>query len=139
MARHRVFLDTNLLIYTDDAASPAKQSAAIRLFETHLRQRSGVVSIQVLQEYFAVVTGKFRLSPDVAREKVGILSLLVVHQPLISDVLAAIDLHRLHKISFWHALIVRAASESGCRTLLTEDLRHGQRIDGVEIVNPFLS
>uniref|UniRef100_E6PX95 PilT-like protein n=1 Tax=mine drainage metagenome TaxID=410659 RepID=E6PX95_9ZZZZ len=139
MANPRAFLDSNILIYTDDTCSPAKQTTATRLIEAHLSQRTGVVSIQALQEYFSVVTGKFRISPDAAREKVQIFGTLTVFQPATKDVLAAIDLHRLHQISFWDALIVRAASQSGCRTLLTEDMQHGRRIDGVEIVNPFLS
>lgn len=139
MATSKVFLDSNLLIYTDDARSPAKQTTAMRLIETHLHQRSAVLSIQVLQEYFSVATGKLKISPEIAKEKVGIFGSFTVFQPSTTDVLAAIDLHRLHKISFWDAMIVRAASQSGCRTLLTEDLHHGQRIDGVEIVNPFLS
>lgn len=55
----------------------------------------------------------------------------------IEDVLAAIDLHRLHQVSFWDALIVRAAKQGGCSILLSEDLQHGRSIDGVAIVNPF--
>jgi predicted nucleic acid-binding protein len=57
----------------------------------------------------------------------------------VDDVLAAIDLHRLHQLSFWDALIVRSAIKSGCRRIYTEDLQHGRRYDGVEIVNPFSS
>ncbi len=138
MANPSAFLDSNILIYTDDSRSPAKQATATLLIQAHISQRTGVVSIQALQEYFSVVTGKFGISPDAAREKVQILGALTVFQPATKDVLAAIDLHRLHHISFWDALIVRAASQSGCRTLLSEDMQHGRRIDGVEIVNPFL-
>ena len=54
------------------------------------------------------------------------------------DLLAAIDLHRLHGFSIWDALVVRAALVSRCRVLYTEDLQHGQRIDGLEVVNPFV-
>lgn len=139
MGSPRVFLDSNILIYTDDMRSPAKQAVAQELVELHLRSRSGVISIQVLQEYFSVVTGKFKVNPTVAREKIEILSSLAVFQPTATDVLGAIDLHRLHPISFWDGLILRAALQSGCRTLLSEDMQHGRRIDGIEIINPFLS
>lgn len=61
-----------------------------------------------------------------------------VFQPSTGDILGAIDIHRLHGISFWDALIVRAAKESGCRVVLTEDMQHGQVVDGVNIVNPFI-
>jgi hypothetical protein len=53
-------------------------------------------------------------------------------------ILGAIDVHRLHGISFWDALLVRCASAASCRTLLTEDMNHGQTIEGVTIVNPFV-
>ena len=55
----------------------------------------------------------------------------------VEDVLDAIDLHRLHQVSFWDALIVRAAKEGGCSVLYSEDLQDGRTIDGVRIVNPF--
>jgi predicted nucleic acid-binding protein len=132
-----LFFDSNILIYTDDKNSPSKQAIARELVEQHLRRRSGVLSTQVLQEYFAVVTGKLRVDPAIAREKVEILGSLAVFQPATSDVLGAIDLHRLHQISFWDAMILRAALQSGCRTLLSEDMQHGRRIDGIQIVNPF--
>ena len=56
----------------------------------------------------------------------------------LGDVLGAIDLHRLHRLSFWDALVVRAALASGCARLLSEDLQHGQRFEGLEVVNPFV-
>lgn len=138
MATPKVFLDTNLLIYTDDSSSQTKQAIAIQCLETHFLQRSAVVSIQVLQEYFSVTTRKLRVPSEIAREKVALFGSLEVFQPSATDILAAIDLHRLHNISFWDAMIVRAASQSGCRILLSEDLHPGQRLDGVEVVNPFL-
>jgi predicted nucleic acid-binding protein len=137
MASPRVFLDTNVFVYTDDKSTPAKQAVARGLVELHLRRRSGVISMQVLQEYFYATTGKLKVDPAVAREKVEILGSLAVFQPAIDDVLAAIDLHRLHSISFWDAMILRAALQSGCRTLLSEDMQHGRRIGGIQIVNPF--
>jgi predicted nucleic acid-binding protein len=139
MASPRIFLDSNVLIYTDDISSPVKRAIAQDLAETHLREGSGVISIQVLQEYYSVSTGKLKVDPNVCREKIEILCALTVFQPTTDDVLGAIDLYRLHHISFWDGLILRAALQSGCRTLLSEDMRHGRRIDGIEIINPFLS
>lgn len=139
MPSPRVFLDSNILIYTDDKGSPDKLSVAKKLVVVHLSGRSGVISIQVLQEYFSIVTSKLKVDPAACREKVEILCNLNVFQPGFADVLAAIDLHRLHRISFWDALIVRAALQSGCKTLLSEDMQHGRIIDGLQILNPFLS
>ena len=134
----RAFFDTNVLVYTDDKDSPEKQSIARKLWKEYRLAGSGVVSIQVLQEYFVNVTHKLGVAPEVARQKVELLAELNVTILSVADVLAAIDLHRQDKISFWDALIVYAAHKSGCQILLTEDLQHGQVLDGVRIVNPFL-
>lgn len=132
------FFDTNILFYSDDKRSPAKQKLALSLIKTHRENKTGVVSLQVLQEYFVNATRKLGLDPAIARRKVEIFSRFNLVEPELSDVLAAIDFHRLHQISFWDALVVHSARESGCRVLLTEDLHHGQVIDGVRIVNPFV-
>jgi predicted nucleic acid-binding protein len=104
----------------------------------HGRKRSGVVSLQVLGEYFFAVTRKVHLDPGTARSQVEFYSRFHLVEPTVTDVLAAIDLHRLHRISYWDSLILRCAIQSGCRVLLSEDMQHGQEIDGVRVVNPFL-
>ena len=134
----RSFIDTNVLVYADDRDSPEKQARAIELFEQARSGHWGVVSTQVLQEYFVAVTRKLGVPPEVARRKVEILGRLDLVRIDLPDVIAAIDLHRLHGIGFWDALIVRAAKEAGASILLTEDLQHGRRLDGIEVVNPFL-
>ena len=134
----RSFFDTNVLVYADDSAAPAKQQRAIELVAEHRRTRSGVVSLQVLQEYFVTATRNLGLDPRIARRKVELLAEFDVAAPDLSDVLAAIDLHRLHAISFWDALVVRAAKQAGCSVLLSEDMQDHREIEGVRIVNPFL-
>ena len=134
----RSFFDTNVLVYADDSAAPAKQQRAIELVAEHRRTRSGVVSLQVLQEYFVTVTRKLGLDARIARRKVELLAEFDVATPDLSDVLAAIDLHRLHGINFWDALIVRATKQAGCSLLLSEDMQNHREIDGIRVVNPFL-
>lgn len=134
----RVFLDTNVLVYSDDPREPAKQAKALSLIKDHLRSRTGVVSLQVLQEYFVSAIGKLRLDSELAKQRVEVFARLQVAEPTVGDILAAIDLHRLHGLSLWDALILRSAKQSGCRVLLTEDMQHGQVVDGVKIVNPFI-
>jgi predicted nucleic acid-binding protein len=133
----RSFFDTNVLIYADDKADPAKQQRALDLVAEHRRARTGVVSLQVLQEYFVTVTRKLQVDARVARRKVELLAEFDVAAPDVSDILAAIDLHRLHGFSFWDALILRAAKQAGCRVLLSEDMQEAREIDGVRILNPF--
>jgi len=132
----RSFFDTNILVYADDQADAAKQRRAVELFNEHRRARTGVVSLQVLQEYFVTVTRKLQIDARTARRRVELLARFDVVVPEVSDVLAAIDLHRLHGFSFWDALILRAAKQAGCSVLFTEDMQETREIDGVRIVNP---
>jgi predicted nucleic acid-binding protein len=134
----RSFFDTNFLIYADDKATPPKQRKALDLVAEHRRARTGVVSLQVLQEYFVAVTRKLRVDAAIARRKVELLAEFDVAVPEVADILAAIDWHRLHGFSFWDALILRAAKQAGCGVLFSEDMQPAREIDGVRIVNPFL-
>jgi predicted nucleic acid-binding protein len=133
----RSFLDTNILVYADDKAAPAKQRRAIELVALHRRGGTGVLSLQVLQEYFVTVTRKLRVDAQIARRKVELLAEFDVVAPDLDDILAAIDLHRLLGFSFWDALVLRTAKEAACTVLLSEGLQPGRTIDGVQIVNPF--
>jgi predicted nucleic acid-binding protein len=132
------FLDTNVLIYTDDQDSPAKQTRALELFAHLRRSNQGVISTQVLQEYFVTATRKLKVPSSVARRKVELFS----HLPLVRIdnelILEAIDLSDKHQFSFWDALIIQAAISANCKVLFTEDLQHQQRLGELEIINPFL-
>lgn len=132
------FIDSNVLVYADDRRSPSKQTRAIALIGDLMKTRSGVVSLQVLQEYFAVATRKLGVDAVTARAKIELLTAFPLAPLDVDDVLGAIDLHRLHAISFWDGLIVRAAQQARCARIYTEDLQHGRKFEGVEIVNPFL-
>jgi len=133
----RSFFDTHILVYADDKRAPAKQSRAIDLVAEHRRDGTGVLSLQVLQEYFVTVTRKLIVASPLAQWKVEILSEFDVVVPEVADILAAIDLHRLHAFSFWDALVLRSAQQAGCRVLLSEDFQEGREIDGIQVVNPF--
>ena len=134
----RSFFDTNILVYADDRAAPAKQRRALDLVAEHRRAGTGVVSLQVLQEYFVAVTPKLQVDPRIARRKVELPAEFDVAAPEVADILAAIDLHRLHGFSFWDALVLRAAKQAGCRVVSSEEMEQAREIDGVHIVNPFL-
>ena len=131
------FFDTNVLVYADDISSPKKKERAITLFTEHLRQHTAVVSLQVLQEYFAAATRKLQLAPDAAQRKVEIIARARVVRFDPSDVIAAIELHRLTRISFWDALIVHAARLANAGILYSEDLQTDASLAGVRVVNPF--
>ena len=84
-------------------------------------------------------TRKLGMEAVAARRKVELLTEFDVAKPDPTDVLAAIDLHRLHKLSFWDALILRMAKQSGCAVLFSEDMQHASQVEGIRVVNPFTS
>ena len=133
------FFDTNILVYADDASDPAKQERAISLIVEHQREGSLVVSLQVLQEYFAAATRKLKLDPATAQAKLEILARGKVVRFTEDDVIAAIELHRLGRISFWDAMIVHAARAVKASVLYSEDLGHGSVVGGVAVRNPFVT
>jgi predicted nucleic acid-binding protein len=133
------FFDTNILVYTEDARVPDKQRKATRLVEEHWLDDTAVLSLQVLQEYFATVTQKLNAPLERAQRRVEILASAKVVRFETRDVIAAIELHRLTRISFWDALIVHAARISGARVLYSEDFQHNSVLAGVKTMNPFLT
>jgi predicted nucleic acid-binding protein len=91
----------------------------------------------VLQEYFVIATRKLRLDAAAARRRVELLATLDVVEVDVPAILGAIDLHRLHALAFWDALVVQSAAVAGCARILTEDLQHGRAYAGVTVENPF--
>ncbi len=133
------FFDTNILVYADDDSVSQKQARAIQLVTEHRRSGLLVVSVQVMQEYFATATRKLGVAPELAQRKVEILARGLVVRLEPEDVAAAIELHRLTRgLSFWDALIVHAARLAGAATLYSEDFQHGATLAGVRVLNPFL-
>jgi len=133
------FVDSNLLLYRRDASEPGKQPQAAGWLEVLWQKRLGRLSIQVLEEFYEVVTR--RLSPGLApAEAQQEVRELFAWQPLpiTADLVAAAWLvEERYRLSFWDSLIVAAGQITGCRYLLTEDLNDGQEIDGLRVVNPF--
>jgi predicted nucleic acid-binding protein len=132
------FFDTNILIYADDVAAPAKRARAISLIGEHRRDNSLVISLQVLQEYFAAATRKLKVDAAIAQSKVEILARARVVRFTERDVIAAIEIHRLAQISFWDAMIVHAARAVNASVLYSEDLGHGSIVAGMRVQNPFV-
>jgi len=111
------FFDTNVFIYADDASAPAKQARAIQLITEYRRSGLLVVSMQVLQEYYAAATRKLGVDPETAQQKVRLLARTRVVRFVEDDVIAAIELHRLNRVSFWEAMIIHAARLAGADLL----------------------
>jgi predicted nucleic acid-binding protein len=135
------FVDTNVLIYFVDDEEPAKKARAEEVIEREARAGTMVISTQVLQEFYSAATRKWRepLRVEAAERSVRrFIEISTVVQVDIAVILAAISRTKTMSISFWDALIVEAALKGGAKNLLTEDLHHGQVVDGLEIENPFI-
>jgi predicted nucleic acid-binding protein len=134
------FVDTNILIYAHDASEQVKQPIARAVLDELWAERAGVVSTQILQEFYHTATR--RLDPTMsraeAREIVDAYSAwpVVILDPTL--ILAATVVEEGHQLSFWDALVVEAARVAGAERVLSEDMNHGQIIAGVRIENPFL-
>jgi len=135
-----VFFDTNILVYLFDNDAPSKREQARTLFQRHVQAGSLLISTQVLQELYVTLTRKLAvpLPESDAREVIASLAELPMVQNDATMTLAAIDLSQRRQLSFWDALIIEAARRGGANVLLSEDLQHGQDIEGVRVENPFL-
>jgi predicted nucleic acid-binding protein len=133
----RSFIGTNVLVYADAADEPAKQKRAIALIG-HLRvSGQGVVSTQVLQEFANVALRKLALPAHLIRTRLSFYSGFDVVPASPGLIEAAVDLHIMHSIAFYDALIVQAAMVSGCSRIWSEDLQTGRTLGKLEIRNPF--
>lgn len=140
MIRGRTFVDTNILLYAFDSAAGTKSEIATARLSALWNEENGVLSLQVLNEFFANAVRKLPgSSVGWARAVVREYSVWLGLAPDFGTTLRAIELAESARLAFWDALIVAAAIENGATTLLTEDLKHGQDIAGVRIENPFLA
>ena len=134
----RSFLDTNILIYSVDRADPAKQNTALDLIARHAKDRNGVISTQVLQEFYSAATRKLGIEPLQARQHLRDFRFFDIVQLTPAIIEEGIDCSILHHLSFWDGLILAAAVTAKSAELLSEDLSHGQKLQGITIWNPFL-
>jgi predicted nucleic acid-binding protein len=132
----KVFLDTNILVYSLDQADAAKKAKCRGLIRSLTAESKGVISTQVMQEFYVAATGKLGADPLLTKDILRSLErfeTVVVSPSLIKE---AIDCSIINRLSFWDALIIVSAESARCGILWTEDLNHGQIIRGVRIENP---
>ena len=137
MKSESVFLDSNIFVYSVDNSAGEKQKTAKHLLTKHEQENNGVISTQVLQEFYVVATKKLGIIPDLARTYLNAIQDMetVIISPILID--EAIGLQLRFQISFWDALILQSAVFSNCQYLYTEDLNHGQKYCSVTVLNPF--
>lgn len=135
----KIFIDTNILIYAHDLDAGVKQTTAAALLRQLWEEETGVLSTQVIQEFYVNVTRKIPrpLSPAQAR---GLLADYFTWPVVINDtesIRRASEIEERHRISFWDALIIAAAVQGGVDRIISEDLNAGEISEGIQIVNPF--
>lgn len=133
----RVFLDANVLVYAQDAGAANKQRKSREIIQRLAESADGVISTQVMQEFYVAATRKIGVPPLAAK---GVLKTFAVFETVqVTTVLIqeAIDCSILNQLSFWDSLILAAAASAGCRTVLSEDLNPGEVVLGVKVQNPF--
>ncbi len=134
----RVTIDTNVLVYAVDGKAGDRHVRALNLVDAAVDWDS-VLVLQVLNEFFAVTTGKGKLDPAEAATSVDEwLRLFPVHAAGPGTLRHAMAAVREHRLSFWDAMLWATAREAGCGILLTEDFQHGRVLGGVRFHNPFL-
>lgn len=137
----KVFVDTNIIVYAYDTSAGEKYKKSVEIMDELWSSGDGVISSQVLQEFFVNVTKKISKPIDISLAKEVVKDLLN-WKTVIADgriILEAIDIHSQHKYSFWDSLIIASAIEGGAKIILSEDLADKQTIKGVAIKNPFIN
>jgi len=134
----KIFLDANILASAHDAGSPDKQRKSREVILQLAESANGVISTQVMQEFYVTATRKLGVPPLAAKgvlKTFGVFEIVQVTPHLIQE---AVDCSILNELSFWDALVLAAAAAAGCSILYTEDLNAGQIIIGVKVQNPLL-
>lgn len=138
--KEKVFVDTNILIYAHDLDAGSKHDIAVSLIKEFWEKGTGILSTQVLQEFYVNVTRKI-LKPILPAKARGIIENYLVWQVEVNKpdtILLVSGIEERHLLSFWDSLIVAAARNAKADKILTEDLKHGQRLEGILIENPFI-
>jgi len=136
----KVFVDTNILIYAHDLDAGQRNTLSADILRDLWENRIGIISTQVLQEFYVNVTRKIE-NPLPKSKARGIIESYLAWPVELNDaktVLAASEIEERHMLSFWDALIVASARNADAEKILTEDLNHGQQIEGILIENPFV-
>ena len=134
----KVFIDTNILVYSMDNYDKDKQEKCRDLIKTLLIDQLGVISTQVMQEFYITAIKKLDADPLIVKDILHSFErfeTVIITPQIIKE---AIDCNIINRISFWDSLIVVAAQSANCSRLWTEDLNHGQVIRGVLVENPLL-
>jgi predicted nucleic acid-binding protein len=135
----KAFVDTNILVYAYDRGAGDKHEKALGLIQQLWQGGNGILSTQVLQEFYVNIRRKAQ-RPVTVEQARTLISDYLAWDPIVNDgasMLEAIDLEKRYQLSFWDSLIVAAAQKGGASIIYSEDFNHGQKFGSVEVRNPF--
>ena len=139
MPEDKAFIDTNIIIYAYDVTAGKKHKAAREIIAGLWDSGLGVISTQVLQEFFVNVVQKIPKPMDMQQAKEIVRDLLKWRVVINTgdSIIDAIDICLRYGYSFWDSMIIEAAIKGGATVIISEDLQDGQVVSGVTIKNPF--
>jgi len=133
----KYFVDTNIIVYANDARDGRKQKRALEIIAQHMKSGTGVISTQVLQEYAHVALNKLHQRQDVILRQLLLLEGFEVVQQSPFLIRRSVEIRTTYRIGFWDACIISSAEHAKCNIILSEDLNSGQFYSGIAMENPF--
>ena len=132
----RIFIDTNILIYTLDKNDPSKQVHSREIVKKTVESHQAVISTQVINEFYVVAVNKLKVDPVVAKNIIHNFRNMEIVETDLALIEEAIDISLISQLSFWDSLIIAAAEKAKCSYVFSEDLNSGQNYRGVMLFNP---
>jgi predicted nucleic acid-binding protein len=134
----KIFIDTNIFIYTLDQKDEKKRDLARKIVKKVVESHQPVISTQVIKEFYVVASNKLKADPIVVKNIIHNFHNMEIVNNDLELIKQAIDISILSQLSFWDSLVIAAAEKANCEYVLSEDLNSGQSYRGVKVLNPFL-
>jgi predicted nucleic acid-binding protein len=133
----KIFIDTNILVYTLDKKDPKKRLTARRIIKMINESHQAVISTQVIKEFYVIATNKLKADPIIVKNIIHNFRNMEIVNNDLELIEQAVDISVISQLSFWDSLIIAAAEKANCEYVISEDLNHGQTYRGVLLKNPF--
>jgi predicted nucleic acid-binding protein len=134
----KIFIDTNILVYTLDQKNIEKRDMARKIVKKVVESHQPVISTQVIKEFYVVASTKLKADPIIVKNIIHNFHNMEIVNNDLELIEQAIDISILSQLSFWDSLIIAAAEKANCEYVLSEDLNSGQNYRGIKLLNPFI-
>lgn len=134
----KIFIDTNILVYTLDQKNIEKRDMARKIVKKVVESHQPVISTQVIKEFYVVASNKLKADPIIVKNIIHNFHNMEIVNNDLDLIEQAIDISILSTLSFWDSLVIAAAEKANCEYVLSEDLNSGQNYRGIKILNPFI-